>query len=110
MASRKITQFTTVTSALSSDYIPLVREGEIEEIDRNKKITVEDLIPLFTNNLILTTSDAAPLNPPAQSPSSGILYVHIQEVTIGYGSNFVIWIGVGGGNGDNGWVFINGNY
>jgi len=43
--TRKITQFQPVTSALSSDLIPLVRVGEVSLADRNKVISVEDLIP-----------------------------------------------------------------
>ncbi|MBN3946738.1 MAG: hypothetical protein HWQ38_09670 [Nostoc sp. NMS7] len=61
------------------------------------------------SNLVMTSSGNPPTtNPPTQSPTSGVMYIHLQIQT-GYGSTtFSYWIGIDstGTLGNNGWVFV----
>ncbi|MHC5779307.1 hypothetical protein [Nostoc sp.] len=61
------------------------------------------------SNLVMTSSGNPPTaDPPTQSPTSGVMYIHLQ-IQAGYGSTtFSYWIGIDstGTLGNNGWVFV----
>ncbi len=61
MVQRKITEFSTVTSALTTDLIPLVRAGEVNLDERNKKITVGNLIQTYNTSGFLNCAQDCPI-------------------------------------------------
>lgn len=58
--------------------------------------------------VVMTTSTLSPASaPPTQSPSSGVLYIHLQIDGSGSGISLKYWVGIDstGAEGDNGWMF-----